>query len=113
MIPNGRRDAALLLVAEHDDPAMFARIDVIRALNRHFERVFDPSRNDTRWGRRRLGIDDESKRYGGTLAGTLLICLPRFRRRTHVNRGPQHLLPISLAILGEQASSSIARASQF
>ena len=37
---------ALLLVAEHDDPAMFARIDVIRALNSHFERVFDPSRNE-------------------------------------------------------------------
>jgi hypothetical protein len=43
------RDAALLLVAEHDDQARFARIDVIRASNRHFERVFDPSRNDTRW----------------------------------------------------------------
>jgi hypothetical protein len=26
---------ALLLVAEHDFPAMFARIGVIRALNRH------------------------------------------------------------------------------
>jgi hypothetical protein len=53
-------------------------------------------------GRRRLGIDDESKRYGGTSAGTLLICQPRFRRRTHLSCGPQHLLPISLAILGEQ-----------
>jgi hypothetical protein len=92
---------ALLLVAEHDDPAMFARIDVIRALNSHFERVFDPSRKDTRWGPRRLGIDDGS-RYGGTLAGPLLICLPRFRRRTHVNCGPQHLLLISLAILDKQ-----------
>jgi hypothetical protein len=35
---------ALLLVAEHDGPAMFARIGVIRALNRHVERVFNPSR---------------------------------------------------------------------
>ena len=52
---------ALLLVAEHDDPAMFARIDVIRALNSHFEPVFDPSRKDTRWGPRRLRIDDGSK----------------------------------------------------
>jgi hypothetical protein len=58
------RDAAPLQVAEHDDPAMFAGINVIRALNRHFERVFDPSRNDTRWGRRRLGIDDVSGMAG-------------------------------------------------
>jgi hypothetical protein len=35
---------ALLLVAEHDGPMMFARIGVMRALNRHVEHVFDPSR---------------------------------------------------------------------
>ena len=34
--------AALMLVAEHDGPTMFARIGVMRALNRHVERVFDP-----------------------------------------------------------------------
>ena len=34
----------LMLVAEHDGPTMFARIGVMRALNRHVERVFDPSR---------------------------------------------------------------------
>ena len=33
---------ALLLVAEHDGPTMFARIGVMRALNRHVERVFNP-----------------------------------------------------------------------
>jgi hypothetical protein len=38
--------AALLLVAEHDGPTMFARIGVMRALNRHVERVFDPLRKD-------------------------------------------------------------------
>jgi len=32
---------ALLLVAEHEGPAMFARIAVMKALNRHVERVFD------------------------------------------------------------------------
>jgi hypothetical protein len=37
---------ALLLVAEHEGPAMFARIGVMKALNRHVERVFDPSRKD-------------------------------------------------------------------
>jgi hypothetical protein len=34
---------ALLLVAEQDGPAMFARIGVMRALNRHVERVFNSS----------------------------------------------------------------------
>jgi hypothetical protein len=49
--------AALLLVAEHDGPTMFARIGVIRALNRHVERVLDPSRKDKHWGRRKLARD--------------------------------------------------------
>jgi hypothetical protein len=49
--------AALLLVAEHDGPTMFARIGVMRALNRHVERVFDPSRKDHHWGRRKLAQD--------------------------------------------------------
>jgi len=53
VIPNGRPLRARFLVAEHGDPAMFARIDVIRALNRHFERVFDPSRKDTPEARNR------------------------------------------------------------
>jgi len=44
---------ALLLVAEHDGPTMFARIGVMRALNRHVESVFDPARKDHHWGRRR------------------------------------------------------------
>ncbi len=35
---------ALLLVVEHDGPTMFARIGIMRAINRHVERVFDPSR---------------------------------------------------------------------
>jgi hypothetical protein len=48
---------ALLLVAEHDGPAMFARIGVIRALNRHVERVFNPSRKEPHWGRRKLARD--------------------------------------------------------
>jgi hypothetical protein len=47
----------LLLVAEHDGPSLFARIGVIRALNRHVERVFEPSRKDKHWGRRKLARD--------------------------------------------------------
>jgi hypothetical protein len=48
--------AALLLVAEHDGPTMFARIGVMRALNRHVERLFEPSK-DKHWGRRKLARD--------------------------------------------------------
>jgi hypothetical protein len=45
---------ALILVATLGGPAMFARIGVMRALNRHVEPVFDPSRKDPHWGRRKL-----------------------------------------------------------
>jgi hypothetical protein len=48
---------ALLLVAEHDGPTMFARIGVMQAINRHGERVFDPSRKDKHWGRSKLARD--------------------------------------------------------
>jgi hypothetical protein len=48
---------ALLLVAEHDGPTMFARIGIMRALNRYIERVFDPSRKDKHGGRRKLARD--------------------------------------------------------
>ena len=36
---------------------MLARIGVMRALNRHVERVFNPDRKDTHWGRRKLKRD--------------------------------------------------------
>jgi hypothetical protein len=39
---------ALLLVAELGGPTMFARIGVMRALNRNVERVFNPDRKDHR-----------------------------------------------------------------
>src|SRR3979490_1548523 len=45
---------ALILVATLGGPTMFARIGVMRALNRNVERVFDPSRKDKHWGRRKL-----------------------------------------------------------
>jgi hypothetical protein len=48
---------ALLLVAELDGPPMFARIGIRRALNRHVERVFDSSRKDKHWGKRKLKRD--------------------------------------------------------
>jgi hypothetical protein len=48
---------ALILVATSGGPTTFARIGVMRALNRHVERVFDPSRKDPHWGRRKLARD--------------------------------------------------------
>ncbi len=44
----------LILVATLGGPTMFARIGVMRALNRHVERVFNPERKDHHWGRRKL-----------------------------------------------------------
>jgi hypothetical protein len=49
---------ALLLVAEHDGPTMFARIGIMQSLNRHVERVFNPDRKDHHWGRRKLKRDE-------------------------------------------------------
>jgi hypothetical protein len=48
---------AVLLVAEGDGPTMLARIGVMRALNRHVERAFNPDRKDHHWGRRKLARD--------------------------------------------------------
>jgi hypothetical protein len=49
---------ALILVVTLGGPTMFARIGVMRALNRHVERVFDASRKETCIG------------DGGSLSGT-------------------------------------------
>jgi hypothetical protein len=48
----------LILVATHGGPTMFARIAMMRALNRHVERVFYPSRKVTHWGKRKLKRDE-------------------------------------------------------
>jgi hypothetical protein len=48
---------SLILVATSGGPTMFARIGIMRALNRHIERVFDPSRKERHWGRRKLARD--------------------------------------------------------
>jgi len=48
---------ALILVAESGGPTVFARIGVMRALNRHVERVFNPDRKDHHWERRKLARD--------------------------------------------------------
>jgi hypothetical protein len=48
---------ALILVAELGGPTMFARIGIMRALNRHVERVFNPNRENPHWGKRKLARD--------------------------------------------------------
>ena len=48
---------ALMLVVDRGGPTMFARIGVMRALNRHVARVFDPSRKEKHWGKRKLARD--------------------------------------------------------
>ena len=48
---------ALILGATLGGPTMFARIGIMRALNRHLERVFNPDRKDHHWGRRKLARD--------------------------------------------------------
>jgi len=52
---------ALMLVATSGGPTMFARIGVMRALNRHVERVFNPDRKDHHWGRRKLARKKEAE----------------------------------------------------
>jgi hypothetical protein len=49
---------ALLLVVELSGPTMMARIGMLRALNRNVERTFNPSRNETHWGKRKLKRDE-------------------------------------------------------
>jgi hypothetical protein len=48
---------ALILVAERGGPTMFARIGVMRALNRHVVRAFNPDRKEPHWGKRNLAMD--------------------------------------------------------
>lgn len=43
----------LLLVAEGGGPTMFARIGVLRALNRHYVPEFNPKGKEPHWGRRK------------------------------------------------------------
>lgn len=48
---------ALLLVAEGGGPTRFARIGILRALNRHYVPEFNPKGKEPHWGRRKLKRD--------------------------------------------------------
>ena len=66
IIPEAERDMLEVLsasdlltqAAEHDGPVEFARIATLQAINRHVERVIDPSRKDKHWGKRKLKRDE-------------------------------------------------------
>jgi hypothetical protein len=65
-LPNAEHEVAewqaamecLILVVETNGPTMMARIGIMRALNRHVERVFTPDRKGTHWGKRKLKRDE-------------------------------------------------------
>jgi hypothetical protein len=47
----------LMQAADKRGPIEFARMGMLQALNRHVERVFDTSRKEHHWGRRKLVRD--------------------------------------------------------
>jgi hypothetical protein len=65
MLPKAEHEApewqaameALILVATSGGPTMFARIGIMRALNRGHVREFNPDRKEHPWGRRKLARD--------------------------------------------------------
>jgi hypothetical protein len=48
---------ALILVVTLGGPTMFARIGIMRALNRHHVQEFNPKHKEPHWGRRKLARD--------------------------------------------------------
>jgi hypothetical protein len=57
-LPEWRLAIQMLIDAAEDrGPMLFAKMGMLRAINRHVERVFDPDRKDAHWGRRKLARD--------------------------------------------------------
>jgi len=52
-----RRSVRIIVAAEDRDFLMHVRIGIMRALNRHVERVFETSRKEKHWGPRKLARD--------------------------------------------------------
>jgi len=52
--PEWQAAIEVLLLVSRGGPTTMARIGVMRALNRDVERVFNPARKDTNWGKRKL-----------------------------------------------------------
>jgi hypothetical protein len=51
-LPEWQTAIEVLLLVSRGGPTMMARIGVMKALNRHVERVFNPERKDHHWGKR-------------------------------------------------------------
>jgi hypothetical protein len=51
-------EALILVVTSGGGPTMLARIGFMRAIKRHVERVFNPDRKGTHWGKRKLKRDE-------------------------------------------------------
>ena len=56
-LPEWQTVIEVLMLCSRGGDAMLARIGVMRALNRHVERVFNPDRKETHWGKRKLKRD--------------------------------------------------------
>ena len=56
-LPEWQAAIEVLMLVSRGGPTMMARIGVMKALNRHVERVFNPERKDTHWGKRKLKRD--------------------------------------------------------
>jgi hypothetical protein len=46
------------MAAEGRGPLLHARVGMLRAMNHGVERVFDPDRKDTNWGKRKMKRDE-------------------------------------------------------
>lgn len=56
-LPEWQAAIEVLLLVSRGSPTMMARIGVMRALNRHVVREFNPDRKDHHWGQRKLKRD--------------------------------------------------------
>jgi hypothetical protein len=56
-LPEWQAAIAVLMLVSRSGPTMLARIGVMKALNRRVERVFNPDRKDSHWGKRKLKRD--------------------------------------------------------
>ena len=56
-LPDWQVAIEALMLVSRGGPTMLARIAVMKALNRHVERVLNPDRKDTHWGKRKLKRD--------------------------------------------------------
>ena len=56
-LPEWQAAIEVLMLVSRGGPTMMARIGVMRALNCHVERIFNPERKGHHWGKRKLKRD--------------------------------------------------------